>query len=533
MPSVTADYQQPDESGQDDKQRKRLMIRRAPVVTGVAATVLAALALAGAGSSRSAHTEARLPSRAARLAASSSPLAPAPADGVGSPAVNLALYRKCANPATYGQDQPEAVSTFVAGYSDARKLGNALQVGFPALALAASSSATDGFLATSVVVHNRSINCSLVRLHLDYRGSTQLPPLKATLLGFGFAPVTATATLSQVGSAPLTTVIYQDAGPPSAIDPAEPFTVVSVARLQLRLTNVAVNGVALDVGPSCLSKGILYTPGNQVAPGELELTGGTDLGDPVPSFANALSGGAVAGEATIPPFTGCITPSGENLDPLLTASVSGPGNYVRIVAGPECFGGSQCTAAGLPQFVPLWTVTHGGNYSASGPLTLAYAGTDGLTITCAHSVVSGEFPDETGPLRGGLASVLWSGISGCKGSDGTKWQIAQHGTAFFGPKIFGQVVPGQTAGNVDNLAFDLTGEGTGTGGGCHIFMAGYSPTSYADSLLTVGTGIAGEVHIFSSDCPDAPADSPTNAFGDFAVSAAYQIRPAGITVTSP
>lgn len=48
-----------------------------------------------------------------------------------------------------------------------------------------------------------------------------------------------------------------------------------------------------------------------------------------------LSGGALSGEATVPAFTGCGT-DGEDLDRLLTASVSGPGNHIKQVQGQTC-----------------------------------------------------------------------------------------------------------------------------------------------------------------------------------------------------
>jgi hypothetical protein len=517
------------------------MIRRAPVAAAAAAAVLAAVALAGAAPVRSAHAQAGPASRSAHLAAKSSPRGAVPHGDAGAPGVNLTLYRLCANPRTYVGERPIAVSTFVAGYSDANKLDGALRVGFPALALVRSEGAKEGLLITSVPLDNDLINCSLITLSLDYDGERELPPVTATFLGFGFAPVTATAIISQDG-APLTVVVYQNEGSTAEPDSSRFFSAISVARLSIRLTNVQVNGVPLNVGPSCRTSGDLYTPGNPVAPTELMLVGGTYPGDPVPSFGAALFGGTVAGESDIPPFTGCITPSGENLDPLLTASVSGAGNFMRITAAALCPYSSACTPSGLPTLhdTPLWTVTHGGQYSASAPLTFTAESNSPiakeLTITCPRSQISGVFPDVTGPLRGGLATVSWK-IGGCTGTGHSTWQIVQQGTAYFGPKFYGQegLAPGDTSGNFDQLAFELTGTNTGAPGACHVFVAGYQPVLYSNLGSTLTTPSVGQtLNILSSSCPDAPPDGNNNASGDFGISGTtYSLKPGGITITSP
>jgi hypothetical protein len=458
--------------------------------------------------------------------------------------VQLAEYRKCAQ-AKYPFTEP--VSSFLAGYSDITKLSGAAQIGSRALVLI-DSGPHEG-LSTAVpapIYHKDLLACNLVTVQLDYHGNRQLPPITTTLLGFRFAPVTATAILSQ--TAPLSTLIFQNQGSPAAPDNVNPYTAVSVVSLELRLADVQINGVPLNVGSSCRSNGILYTPNNPIAPGKLVLTGGTNLGDPVPNFGDAVAGGTVAGEADIPPFTGCITPSGENLDPLLTASVSGPGNFMRMTAGMFCPFATDCKPDGLPtpQDAPLWTVTHGGQYSASGPLTLTGESSSSvvnqITITCSQSQISGVFPDETGPLRGGLATVQLSqigGTTGCSGSDGSTWTVTQDGTAYFGPRYFEQegLPLGDTAANIDQLALTLTGRNVPTlprGSSCQVFMAGYQASTYSNtgSVLIYNTSVE-DIHIFSSNCPDAPADSDVNTGGDFGLTGTYTLRPIGITVTSP
>ncbi|CAM5523072.1 hypothetical protein SHIRM173S_11111 [Streptomyces hirsutus] len=75
-----------------------------------------------------------------------------------------------------------------------------------------------------------------------------------------------------------------------------------------------------------------------------------------------LSGGVLSGEATVPAFTGCGA-GGENLDRLLTASVSGPGNQIKQVQGQTCsianpvfgdeFNAPQCTSDLQPHVIPV------------------------------------------------------------------------------------------------------------------------------------------------------------------------------------
>jgi hypothetical protein len=458
--------------------------------------------------------------------------------------VNLSLYRFCSKPALYtGPNAPQPAAALTAGFSDAAKLDGALRTGFPSLAALSSIGPADGNAAANLAaLHNHAIQCDRVNLQLDFRGRRQLPPVTATFLGFRFEPVTATAIISQAGRAPLTAIVYQDQGlcvttSPCTGDSQDPFTTVAVARLQVRLTNVRVNGVPLNVGSSCRTRGILFTPGQRVAPGELVLTGGTNVGDASPSFGSAINGGAVAGEADIPPFTGCVTPSGDNLDPLLSATVSGPGNFTRMTIGQLCTNGGVISACApslepLPAFEPIWTVTHGGRYSASGQLTLTSSAPDGITISCTSSAASGLFPSVSGPLRGGLATVRWARIRGCTGSDGSSWTIRQQGTAFFGTETtFG--IPGFSLGNIDDITFTLTGTNAGTKRSCEVTVAGREGATFTSPPATLGANGAPTLHISRSTCPDAPADNATNANGDFALSATYPLRPAAITITEP
>jgi hypothetical protein len=465
------------------------------------------------------------------------------------PPVNLGDYRFCARPSTYKvSGPPTPISAYLAGFSDTRKLGGAVPVGYPTPAFAQSEGKAEGLQTNTPTYRGHLFLCSLITLQLDQGGQFQLPPLTATLLGFGFEPVTATAILYQIAPPgqrppPLKTVVYSDEGPAAVEAGNAPITAVATARLGLRVTSVQVDGVPLDVGPSCHTTAPLFTPGNPVAPGELMLTGGDYPGDPVPSFGGALAGGTFTGEADIPPLTGCVTPSGENLDPLLTASLSGPGNYVRQVIGAVCFPTfhDQCTSADLPSTVPLWTVTHGGPYTSSapssGPLTFIVntpAITGGLTITCTRSQIAGAFADVTGPSRGGLATVNWVGTAGCSApANGSTWSIVQQGTSFLGPHTF---AAGVTTGNVDDMVFRLT-EKTGTQPGCHALMEGYEGATYSNAGSELSLlGSPDSLLVIQSNCrPDVPVifTGPGTDNGEVTVTATYPLLPGGYDVTSP
>jgi hypothetical protein len=84
----------------------------------------------------------------------------------------------------------------------------------------------------------------------------------------------------------------------------------------LTLSGVTVNGQPLDVGSHCRS----------ATPVDIDLLG-------VPPY-QPVTGGPLEGMVTIPPLTGCGTT--EDLDPLLTATLSGSGDLVRIIQGTPC-----------------------------------------------------------------------------------------------------------------------------------------------------------------------------------------------------
>ncbi|MEV8314668.1 DUF6801 domain-containing protein [Streptomyces sp. NPDC059900] len=150
----------------------------------------------------------------------------------------------------------------------------------------------------------------------DHLGIMQLPDTEGTFLTFGFQPITAKvrfepepATIVNIirpGKRPVTRVGY---------------------RQHLRLYDVRVNGVPLDVGPRCRTS----------RPVETELTGSYPVSE----------GGLLEGELDIPPLHGCGA-GGEDLDTLLSGAVSGPGNALKIRQGRVCGAGSTCKIPELP-----------------------------------------------------------------------------------------------------------------------------------------------------------------------------------------
>jgi hypothetical protein len=101
---------------------------------------------------------------------------------------------------------------------------------------------------------------------------------------------------------------------------------------------VTVNGVPLRVGAGCRT----------VRPVRLVLIGKGDNTIP-PRGYTVSTGGPLSGMLTIPPFTGCGV--SENLDPLLTGSISGSGNFVKLTQGKLC-GPSQPSNWTCPPPVP-------------------------------------------------------------------------------------------------------------------------------------------------------------------------------------
>lgn len=507
---------------------------------GAACAVLLAVPLAGAAglNGSSADASGRL-----RPSSASSLRPAATAAAITQPTVNVAVYDACRSEgAPIGLVEP--ASAYIAGYANASKENGAVPVGFPSLALGDSQTPEEGLGGTpAVTVGGDTYSCTDVNLQLDYDGQAELPPTTATLLAFGFTPVTATVHLMETGAVPVRTIVYEDSSGSGASHVQ--FTAVSTVTMAVQLTDVTVDGTALDVGSHCTA-GPLSTPDLDAElglPDTVVLTGGDAHGEPLPQYGMAQNGGALAGTVTIPPFTGCVTPAGENLDPLLTAAVSGPGNYLKVIQAPLCLntgaGDLNCTAQDLPEFEPLWTV-HGGSYSGTGQVQFTQITGIGKTkvstaITCAGSSVSGDVPNLKGPLRDeDLGTMAWATTT-CTGTStsttASTWTLQQQGPAYLDGKL---PSAGTEMGNVDDLSLVLT-QTQGSEPGCTATIAGVpnATIAFPATISVVGP----EMLITSSTCTefsvtggpggetavDRPASMTVN----------YALAPSKITIDSP
>jgi hypothetical protein len=191
---------------------------------------------------------------------------------------------------------------FVVGYANVRKLRGAALVG---------PGKTTLVVAVRVVVSHRANYDEFdTAARLNFKGRPALPPARATFLAFGFVPTSATLQLTEIGTINIVSV-----GTESALN-----TNKAYARMSLRVHDVRVNGTALNVGAHCRTVRPLY----------LVLTGKPTS---KPPYSIQL-GGPLSGKVTIPAFTGCGV--SENLDPLFTGSISGPGNLVKLTQGNLC-----------------------------------------------------------------------------------------------------------------------------------------------------------------------------------------------------
>jgi hypothetical protein len=140
------------------------------------------------------------------------------------------------------------------------------------------------------------------------------PVAHSAVLGFGAIPITADLHLTQLVKAgrivPINVFSKNQADFPFKKYPTH-----VRGKVEVRIADVKVDRVALNVGPNCHS----------AVPMRLRLTG-TD-----PSY-NLFAGGPLYGTLTIPQFTGCGT-GGDDLDPLLNGMISGPGNAIVLRQG--------------------------------------------------------------------------------------------------------------------------------------------------------------------------------------------------------
>lgn len=208
---------------------------------------------------------------------------------------------------------PQNGCSYATGFTDAQKLHEAALVGPGLTDLVLGIKTFSKFPPTSPYTYIQIRAAG----QFNYHGLPELPSARATLLAFGFAPVSATLQISEIGS--LNAALISCA--PTNKCPNHPANeAVFLGLVTLRIYNVDVNGVPLNVGSHCQT----------ATPFELDLVGLP------PSYNVSTVSGVLTGTVTIPSFSGCAN-GPDNLDPIFDATVSGPGNFVKITQAAPCF----------------------------------------------------------------------------------------------------------------------------------------------------------------------------------------------------
>ena len=199
---------------------------------------------------------------------------------------------------------PQEACAFIVGFSNARKLNEAALVGPGRSNLSVNIRVVEdlktGYFQLDSAGELAYKPCATCKVE------NALPPAHATFLSFGFVPTSATLQITQIGTLNVASV-----GTTSALKYSRIWSTASI-----RVYNVLVNGVPLNVGNNCQTQ----------TPFPLVLTG-------KPPYTLQL-GGQLTGTINIPPFSGCGV--GENLNPIFDATVSGPGNFVKLTQGNLC-----------------------------------------------------------------------------------------------------------------------------------------------------------------------------------------------------
>ncbi|WP_328463248.1 DUF6801 domain-containing protein [Streptomyces sp. NBC_00448] len=213
-----------------------------------------------------------------------------------------------------GVTYPDALLCgYFTGFSNVNKLNGAMIVNDPRGKPGLATINTDRRLAVVPAINYYEQDSLL---------GIQLPTSHSTFLSFEFVPITADVNFVAEGPMTVASNGYPAQGIPQ---------ITTVGGYQdLRLSNVKVNGVSMNLGSGC----------HTAKPLNVVLTGRQDEGlpgdDGRPDYVLETGGPLVDNNLVIPPFTGCVTRDGDNLNSLFTASLSGPGNTLNFVQAPLC-----------------------------------------------------------------------------------------------------------------------------------------------------------------------------------------------------
>jgi hypothetical protein len=295
--------------------------RVAAWIAAVGSAAIIAWAAGGAGPVASQRTGPMTLAGASAVPVAASPVRGVTADQAAAPAPpcpplpkgGLKLNPRLPLPrvprgATVTHPPPELGCAYIVGYADVRKQNGAALVGPGltnlALGLRVVLNLGTGYFEEDTAGQLDFKPCRTCRI---VHG---LPPARATFLAFGFMPVSATLQLTEIG-----TINIIGVGTTSALASNTAWSL-----MELRIYDVDINGQPLNVGAHCQTKDPLL----------IKLTGVSNGPQPY----SLQGGGVLTGQVTIPPFEGCgVT---EDLDPLFTGTVSGPGNFAKFTQGPLC-----------------------------------------------------------------------------------------------------------------------------------------------------------------------------------------------------
>ncbi|KAB2346069.1 hypothetical protein [Actinomadura rudentiformis] len=237
----------------------------------------------------------------------------------------------------------------------------------------------------------------------------------ATMLGFGFMPTTAVTKIESVGNANVAmfnpvdatqeSAVPRPSWPPSRWNPDNPrLATWSFVRGKIRATvaNAYVNGLPIKLGDTCASAGEIVVPVVAVLPNGTTITAGGDYR----TAENEL--------ITIPRFAGCGS-GGEDLSPLLTATVSGSGNRATV------FQSQQCNPTDDPEDCSdrpfRWHISplnHRYTFATGQQITIR-DNTTGNSITCSPRWTWQTPAAEVGA---GLGRPTWAPSTSCTASPG-------------------------------------------------------------------------------------------------------------------
>ncbi|TDC41917.1 hypothetical protein E1281_36855 [Actinomadura sp. KC345] len=252
----------------------------------------------------------------------------------------------------------------------------------------------------------------------------------ATVLGFGFMPTRAVAETVQIGTPgsgendPITgnLRVMQMLDLDSSLPGAPRQELRAKAYVRVKAGQAEVNGVPLDLGDKCMTSPTLFS-----ARGSL----GTRRSGPTTYLEGQT---VVAEDIEVPAFSGCGV--GEDLSPILTATVSGSGNYANAESGQWCIvrSGTNCVdgAGPLPE---TFTVKPGGNITAVA---------EPFILNRSTAPSGGQFRCDSATMRFHTDRAHWQ----------SRFRLAKGGMSLEGCEVQA------SDGNVHQVIGDVTQEGS-------------------------------------------------------------------------